>query len=807
MPSPPRLQRAPVLAALCLAACVGSIASPPPAPVPPVAPVAPDPLANVPELSPSRLLRRASLAIRGRLPELDEYDRLAAGTTTFTDFVEQYLAEDGSAAFADRTLKLYARRLSNFFVLDSGGLRPQGVGGGVVFRPRDMGHLGDARYVVKHICAGAPKSTGAAWNDQTPADYADCVLEAPIKEFVALMRKMALSASHPQKLTWLSRDWLGGYYGMPTTAIPTLTELYVAKEGYLSLVHYQFNGFGMLWGLGNDGEAGNFEGAFGLSPTIKEDSPQLLPGYYAGCLLPGETAPTVAELTAQNAAGMSVTAVDSAFVPMRSDALKAVPVHPWWDPAATVYACPGVAVAEAVQAGAIAAAPSTYRRDSARNDVPLALHSKQWPAMVDSVPVEDFLRDRYPLLGVGYGPHGAADYITLMFNYTVPPAELDQWHQCSANDFDTEVDPNCDCGPNLEMCNPLIDAFPESATLEFHAFFQYVVMHRRPFRDLLTAEYRLTDRAIEWQYFHRVREAQAMEDAQAHVSSMSNRTVADSFKPVDWRTKGTWPTGNLMQALDGLPALKNDYWSGGATSPSAYITSTESIDADLPADLATRFAMRSTPTGFPQSGVLTDVTFLSRYGVNRTRVNQLSKFFQCHVITPPASGVFTSRPEEATLPPRLQEKSGCAYCHAKLDSVASFYMGFGADNLNTNFYERAPDNQTVLRNHLGRMYLPEPVIATSATYYGQNPTTLLPDTWHGSSATEGVKGLAKIIGEEPGFTDCTVRRVWEVLLSRPPAAQEEAQIAAIVGALEGRPYTLQDVAKAIVTSSTFRKAN
>jgi len=96
-------------------------------------------------------------------------------------------------------------------------------------------------------------------------------------------------------------------------------------------------------------------------PTVDEYPDIYKPGYFSGCLAPGErellnSFPESAPPGESNKTfndfineGRGRPPVDSAGMAMTAENLSAVPVSPWWDPSQTVYVCPGLAVDVAVK--------------------------------------------------------------------------------------------------------------------------------------------------------------------------------------------------------------------------------------------------------------------------------------------------------------------------------------------------------------------------------------------------------------------------------------------------------------------------
>lgn len=726
----------------------------------------------------TRLLRRASLAIRGSLPTLSEYRALLEGQKTYAEYVREFKSSEG---FVERMTKLYLRPFLNRFIPNSRFLQASGVGTGPVFRRINRPFVYSGRF------------GGHSPFSDLDCDTDNCVLENPMKANYAHRRRHELART--TYFPW-GLDPNPFYYN------------YTAVEGGSVVWN-----FGQTFYFGKSGSAGlagvaSIQVPFGrisgeaIASSVDAGSPMLQDGFYAGCIVPDGDDPARLVLPQMRwpttngqpggsfvnpvpypsprpmeyTGGTPNTLQDSLGVFMANpSALRAVRINPWWAPERQIWACPGLAVDVAVAQGVIPAADprasTTY------------------------------------LAGGNYRLHGAT-------------------YGCTSSAADTAHNMACDCGPNLERCNPLHEAVQMSVNYEAMALFRHVVSGERPYREFLSGDYRMTNRALEWMQLARLDEGEKI-----RINALEPRLAPGEAGGQWWLNRSlNFSRLPMLPRMSGLPTLPERAWVNDTTVP---LTGTAANNRNRLAasvgnyqtfryvepqeDVLSLFASRpGSESLHPVAGVLSTSTFLSTFPKNRTRVSEAHQFFQCGAVGS-AGPLGVESFEEQSLPPRYRVNGGCAGCHVRMDALSSFFMGFWAeDNSNLgNDGTLAGDGRVSLLLD-GQPYTSPFLIRarasawgepTASRHYGTDQNPFGPsqiDQHQGRLATEELQGVAHFLGQEPGFTRCSLTRVWEVLLGRRPRDMDQADFDRLVERFRGTDYSLSDLAEAIAHTPAFR---
>ena len=194
--------------------------------------------------------------------------------------------------------------------------------------------------------------------------------------------------------------------------------------------------------------------------------------------------------------------------------------------------------------------------------------------------------------------------------------------------------------------------------------------------------------------------------------------------------------------------------------------------------------------GRPHAGVLSSTTLWQRYpssGINgnRHRANSISRILLCEdYLARPVSfarsevdSIVGGDPETI-----IRETQICQSCHASLDPLSAHFFGFWWD------IEGGLVEQTTYRAEdegLWRYYS-----GKSPAYYGV--------------ATTGLREMAEELADDPRFTECAVKQVFESLTHRDPMSVPRDELARHQLAFEQGGLTLRELVKSVVMSREYR---
>jgi hypothetical protein len=710
--------------------------------------------------------RRAALAIGGRLPTPAEIENILAGRLAYPTFVEQLLRSSG---FEERMVEHLWMRFMNSNLSDTdiarltvsdyalkSNMRPGvDLGGGIVARPRDgyapkpypaytafvpdPGPLGNSNFEYLEICSSPSQ----------------CVVEAPLK---------ALAAAAARRQCSLNSE----YYGpggnrsqVFPTDVPVSAPDCATQETRLALgLHYKYPF--VHWGYFGDE----------LFPRIS--GVQLQPGYYSGCVLPGQTAQTI-----------PANAVDSVNAPLRADALRAVEIRPWWDPSTPIYACPGVALDAAFASISTITSPiGTFRAPNT--------------------------------------------YVAGQNAYTIGQGA----RACTAYAFDTALNPHCDCGPQFQNCIMVRQLISKSINYQALAAFKHILSTGLPYRSLLDGSFRPTNRVLEWLDLVTGRDplhyARASSDPSIPGPSIFTGSIRNS------RIIGySGPRHDFSSALQSLPSMRQEYWLKNQFNYGwgfGDLASQEYRTTRLEPGWDTSFRMRpssSDPNEFRHSGILSTYSLTFAIPSLRARSARLTAFFRCTDFGKLASIGGSPLPGQQSAP--LHQRNECKSCHSIIEPLSAFFSGtWGRDN--TNFSSLSPVIDGVVAANpsfhrsaqfgFGEVFMPTRVIANKVQqlqtqpipgaappsgHHGLDPVTGQPFEISDLSSTQELPGLARYLTEPSVFNACSIRRIWEALMGRAPTEVEARELTTLSAGLTGRDYSIQDFALAIALSDVFRK--
>jgi hypothetical protein len=194
--------------------------------------------------------------------------------------------------------------------------------------------------------------------------------------------------------------------------------------------------------------------------------------------------------------------------------------------------------------------------------------------------------------------------------------------------------------------------------------------------------------------------------------------------------------------------------------------------------------------GRPHAGVLSSTTLWQRYpstGINgnRHRANNVSRMLLCEdYLARPVSfarsevdAIVGGDPETI-----IRETQICQSCHASLDPLSAHFFGFwweidGGIEDQTTY--RAED-EGLWRDYSGK----------SPAYYGV--------------ATTGIREMAEHIADDPRFTECATRQVFEAITHRDPTTVTREELAVHHDAFVAGGLTVRELVKSVVLSREYR---
>lgn len=325
----------------------------------------------------------------------------------------------------------------------------------------------------------------------------------------------------------------------------------------------------------------------------------------------------------------------------------------------------------------------------------------------------------------------------------------------------------CGCGPNLRWC----ESSPDGTRLEIQSamseqllrFVARVVRENRPYTELLTAK----DMEINGPLSHWLR-------FQIGASANELVIVPDSSFTVPE-----------------VPFEQSDDW-------------------------------RPVSRGALHAGLLTMPGYLGKFQTNRGRANRfynafLGQSFQASSPLPPATDPCHAEQD-------LTKRCGCKDCHVAVEPAAAYWGRFGEASLAALDEARFPkstdcckqggtcsaaDRRFFTPQICSRFYFTERDLTgpddPSSRWLGSLRAFVFADATREANIATGPLGIANQAIQSGAFAEATVRRIWKLLLARPPLAEEKPTIDELTRGFAGH-WSLQALVKDVVTRPEYVKA-
>lgn len=331
------------------------------------------------------------------------------------------------------------------------------------------------------------------------------------------------------------------------------------------------------------------------------------------------------------------------------------------------------------------------------------------------------------------------------------------------------TDPGCGCGPNLRWCHT------SAVTREVLASFAEELEKR--IADHLRA------------------------DEPYHALFTSRRASVNGPLAHYWRHhRLTYSSVQLVPAALDVESLPPTPLETTDEAALAWDEDEEWADIELPEEHA---------------GLLTHPVFLLRFQTNRARASRFYDAFLCEPFQPPPGGI-PVQDELASLQPDVQERPGCAYCHAILEPAAAHWgrwtqqgAGFLSPEHYPEFRQECADCGRGLErcsdicrlNYVTRALSPEeePNLGRLRAFEFLRPE-------HEIFVEQGPAALVREGLADGRFTRCTVRRTAEWLIGRELADEDEPWVRELTARFLESDFRYRELVRAVVTSETYRRA-
>lgn len=258
------------------------------------------------------------------------------------------------------------------------------------------------------------------------------------------------------------------------------------------------------------------------------------------------------------------------------------------------------------------------------------------------------------------------------------------------------------------------------------------------------------------------------------------------------------------------------YWTYHADNARRLDTVPNPYDQERLPDLefTDRDTWREVTLGEEHAGVLTSPAYLLRFSRNRQRANHFYKKFLCEPFEPPEGGLEIDTSGEE-VEPDLQKRSGCQYCHSRLEPAAAHWGRWretGAGYLDPETHpaydpacEECATSSKDCSERCEAHYITDLTDRYKQLYAGKLDAYLFRRKRHEPNVEVGPERLAMQTVGDNRLPRCAVETRAEALLGRPLGVADEPWVTDLVDRFVESGYSYREMVKAIVTSSKYRR--
>lgn len=216
------------------------------------------------------------------------------------------------------------------------------------------------------------------------------------------------------------------------------------------------------------------------------------------------------------------------------------------------------------------------------------------------------------------------------------------------------------------------------------------------------------------------------------------------------------------------------------------------------------------------SGVLTTPGWLYRFPTQRSRVAQFYDAFLCQSFVPPVDAIAPDPEDSCNRENNLAKRCGCNYCHAVIEPTGAHWGRYGERNAQFLDVARFPKfdakcRDCALAGNTGcdgecGNYVMQAYDGDGANSLGMLKSYLYRTASDEANISGGPRLLVQRMLQTGDLERCTVKRIWNELLGRPMAAQEETLYLQQLtdGFVDGK-HNLKHLIEAVVGTAAYRR--
>ena len=217
--------------------------------------------------------------------------------------------------------------------------------------------------------------------------------------------------------------------------------------------------------------------------------------------------------------------------------------------------------------------------------------------------------------------------------------------------------------------------------------------------------------------------------------------------------------------------------------------------------------------GEEHAGVLTRAAFLLRFQTHRSRANRFYDAFLCTPFSPPDAGL--EGVDADVTNPNLQERGGCAYCHAGLEPAASHWGRWSEQGISylspADFPAYREDCEICARTgqqctaECRQYYITTTFEESEEPYVGMLNPYYFRREEHQRNVELGPQllALSEVAGHR--LPMCVAKRAAEWLLGRDMTEGDADWIATLAQAFVSGDYSYRNLVRDIITSARYRR--